>query len=208
MKQFTRALLILISSGMLVFSTVHADPNKGESGQGRGPGKGKYEKQRGGPPPWAPAHGYRDKHYRDYGLTAVPIDIVTGRCNREVMGQVLGAATGGYVGSKVGGNETERLIAVAAGTFAGMVIGGEIGRSIDRSDQLCVDQALEHAPDGNRIVWNDNNRQYAVTPQETYQDRDGRYCREYQMVSDIDGRSQQVYGTACRQEDGSWQLNP
>jgi len=163
--------------------------------------------ERGGPPPWAPAHGYRNNHdrYRDYGLVAVPIDIRTGRCNREVMGQVLGAAVGGLAGSQIG-DGTGRLIAVAAGTFAGMVIGGEIGRTMDRADSLCIDQALEHAPDGSTIRWNDDRHQYAVTPQKITQDANGRYCREYYMEADVQGQPQQVYGTACRQPDGSWQM--
>lgn len=160
-----------------------------------------------GPPPWAPANGYRQNHdqYRDYGLTAVPIDITTGRCNREVIGQVLGGAIGGLAGSQIG-DGTGRLIAVAAGTLAGVIIGGEIGKSMDKADQLCFDQALEHAPDGSKIVWNDNDTQYAVTPQETVQEDGGRYCREYYMDANVQGRTQQVVGTACRQPDGSWQL--
>lgn len=35
---------------------------------------------------------------------------------------------------------------------------------------------------------------------------DGRYCREYQAVSKIAGTSQQTYGTACMQPDGSWEI--
>jgi surface antigen len=160
-----------------------------------------------GPPPWAPAHGYRQNHdnYRDYGLTAVPVDIVTGRCNREVIGQVLGGAIGGLAGSQIG-DGTGRLFAVAAGTLAGVIIGGEIGKSMDQADQLCFDQALEHAPDGSSIVWNDAGNQYTVKPEATVQQDDGRYCREYYMDADVQGRTQQVYGTACRKPDGSWEL--
>src|SRR3546814_4024499 len=33
-----------------------------------------YPRHAGGPPPWAPAHGYRRDEYRDYGLAAPPID--------------------------------------------------------------------------------------------------------------------------------------
>jgi len=31
-------------------------------------------------------------------------------------------------------------------------------------------------------------------------------CREYQSTTIIDGRPQQVYGTACLQPDGSWRI--
>lgn len=161
----------------------------------------------GGPPPWAPAYGYRRGHGDDDDhYVAMPVNVQTGNCNRELIGQILGGATGGYVGSQIG-DGTGRLIAVATGTLVGVIIGGEIGRSMDHADKLCVDQALETAPDGTKIHWNDDSdRQYSVTPKNTYQSADGQYCREYQMESEIGGRTQQVYGKACRQADGAWKI--
>ena len=38
------------------------------------------------------------------------------------------------------------------------------------------------------------------------EDYSGRYCREYTTEAVVGGRTKQVYGTACRQPDGSWQL--
>ncbi len=32
------------------------------------------------------------------------------------------------------------------------------------------------------------------------------YCREYQSTSVIDGAPQTMYGTACRQPDGTWRI--
>lgn len=42
---------------------------------------------------------------------------------------------------------------------------------------------------------------------EPYQDRSGRYCREYQTTGRIGGRQERLYGTACLMPDGSWQLD-
>jgi len=232
MNQSGKILLLLVTGIFLVGSTVSAAPGKHAQGMRSG-GKfvaiaddckytrkvdpGGYKEDLkckaghplrfagNGPPPWAPAHGYRRNHYRDYGLAAMPIDIGAGRCNREIIGQILGGAVGGLAGSEIG-DGTGRLIAVAAGTLAGVIIGGEIGRSMDRADQLCIDQTLEHAPDGGRIIWNDEATQYSVTPRETFQDNDGRYCREYTMDVIIQGQTEQAYGKACRQQDGSWQM--
>jgi surface antigen len=166
----------------------------------------------GGPPPWAPAHGYRRKAgwydnqgWRDYGLPAPPLDLSAGTCNREVLGQVIGGGLGAVVGSQVGGGDG-RLVAIAAGTIIGVLVGGEVGRAMDRQDALCVDQALESAPDGDTIVWNSGRESYRVTPTQTAQVEDGRYCREYRAESTVDGRDTQVFGTACRQSDGSWQI--
>ena len=166
----------------------------------------------GGPPPWAPAHGYRRKAgwydnqgWRDYGLPAPPLDLDAGACNREILGQVIGGGLGAAAGSQVGSG-SGRLVAIAAGTIVGVLVGGEVGRSMDRADALCVDQALETAPDGQTIVWNSEREDYRVTPTQTGQADDGRYCREYLAQSTVGGRETQVYGTACREPDGSWRI--
>jgi len=166
----------------------------------------------GGPPPWAPAHGYRRKAgyydnsgYRDYGLKAPPIDLAARRCNSDVIGQLIGGGIGALAGAQIGKGEG-RLAAVAAGTILGVLVGGEVGRSMDRVDALCVDQALETAPDGQTIVWNSERRDYAVTPTHTVANADGQYCREYTAKSTVGGETVQTYGIACRQPDGAWKL--
>ncbi|MBI4182589.1 MAG: hypothetical protein HY521_01170 [Proteobacteria bacterium] len=163
------------------------------------------------PPPWAPAHGYRaKKHGHAPSATAVyfvPFDLDLGRCNRQALGGVLGGVAGGVAGSGIGKGDG-RTAAIIGGTLLGVLIGGSIGRSMDVVDQHCVAQTLEHAPDGQTIAWSGPraNTRYEVTPRQTYQVADGRYCREYVTEAEIGGRSQQVYGTACRQPDGAWQL--
>lgn len=166
----------------------------------------------GGPPPWAPAHGYRRKAgyydnqgYRDYGLTAPPIDLGIGSCNREIIGQVLGGGLGAIAGSQIGSG-SGRLAAVAAGTIIGVLIGGDVGLQMDRTDALCVDQVLENAPDGESIAWNSGRQDYTVTPINSLAGDDGRYCREYTAQSTVGGRPVETYGTACRQPDGAWEL--
>ncbi len=157
------------------------------------------------PPPWAPAHGYR---YRDgrprHGL---PLDLGTGRCDRELMGSLLGAAAGGLLGAQIGDGRG-RLAAVAGGTLLGFLAGGSIGRTMDEVDQNCIGQALEHAGDGQQITWNNpqTGTQYQVVPTQTVQRSDDRYCREYTTTAVINGKAQNTYGQACRQPDGSWRL--
>lgn len=160
------------------------------------------------PPPWAPAHGYRAKGKHKGHAYTVPFGIAQGTCYRELVGSVLGGAAGGALGSQVG-KGSGKTAAVVGGTILGVIVGGAIGRSMDRIDQACVGQILEHAPDRSRIRWmnhDDGRGEYAVLPQRTYQDRAGRYCREYTATATVDGRTQEVYGTACRQPDGTWQI--
>ncbi len=158
------------------------------------------------PPPWAPAHGYRYRH--GGGQTGrFPVDLGTGRCNRELVGSLLGAAAGGFLGSKVGDGNGQ-LAAVAGGALLGFLVGGGVGRTMDEVDQNCIGQTLEHAQDGQQITWNNpqTSTRYQVVPTRTVQRSDGRYCREYTTTAVVNGRTQNTYGRACRQPDGSWQL--
>jgi surface antigen len=164
------------------------------------------------PPPWAPAWGYRAKHkgknkHKVQQAYVPPYDIGLGRCNRELLGSLLGAAAGGLAGSQIGDGRSQ-LAAVAGGTLLGFLMGGTIGRNMDEVDQNCVGQVLEHAEDGQQIAWNNTQTgaQYQVVPTRTVQGSDGRYCREYTATSVVSGRDQQTYGRACRQPDGSWKL--
>lgn len=199
------------------------DPRTGEyKYEEKGPGY-KYEykvdrhgrrveeyKGRGGPPPWARAHGLRHRRpVHTGGDTAYvpPFGIDVGRCNRDLIGAAIGGAAGGFLGSKVGKGDGQ-LATTAAGTVIGVLVGGAIGRSMDQVDQSCVGQILEHAPDGREVIWSEGagGPQYEVVPTDTFRTRDGTYCREYQSTATIGGERQRVYGTACRQPDGSWKL--
>jgi len=130
---------------------------------------------------------------------------------KEGTGTLLGAGTGALLGAQVGHGQG-RLVAVAIGTLAGALMGQEIGRSLDRADQLAMQQnaqyALEYTPTRTTTTWRnpDSGNAGSITPVETYQTPQGEYCREYQQTIYIGGEKQQAYGTACRQPDGSWKI--
>lgn len=185
------------------------------------------------PPPWAPAHGYRENHHHghnhqdeddddedededdDRGVVLVPAQpvyvapygIAQGTCNRQLLGKVLGGAAGAAIGSQIGrGNGN--TAAIIGGTILGVIVGGNIGQSMDQVDQSCVGQVLEHAPDGRQIAWTDTTTggRYRVTPDKPYKNSQGQYCRKYLTNAVVDGSTRQVYGTACRQPNGAWQM--
>lgn len=184
------------------------------------------------PPPWAPAYGYRDhkdgdyeyehkhkkhhkkrwkkrEHYESYDEIdrGFPSAIRLGRCDREKIGTLIGAATGGLLGANIGKGDG-RLVAVGAGTLLGAIVGGALGRSMDAVDAGCVVQSLEYAPDGARVAWRNPNdgARYEVTPVETREVGDGAYCRTYETTVTIDGRTEIVRGRACREPDGRWRI--
>lgn len=128
---------------------------------------------------------------------------------KETGGTLLGAGTGALLGAQVGGGRG-RLVAVAIGTLAGALIGQGIGQSLDRADQLAMERNAQYALENTRsnvaTTWRnpDTGNYGSITPIETYQTRQGRYCREYTQTVVVGGQKQQAYGTACRQPDGTW----
>lgn len=160
------------------------------------------------PPPWAPAHGWRAKQkgkqakqHRGY---VAPFGIGEGTCRRELLGSVLGGVAGAAAGTQIG-KGGGRLVAVAGGTILGIIVGGALGRAMDRQDLNCVGQVLEHAADRQQVAWTAPEGAYAVQPVSTFRSA-GAYCREYVTRATIGGREQTVHGTACRQPDGAWRL--
>lgn len=148
-------------------------------------------------------HGHRHQHrvYRE-----APYGIPGGICNREAIGSVVGGVVGGVLGSRVG-DGSGRTAATIGGALIGIIVGGAIGKNMDDTDRRCTASVLEYGEDRRPVRWvNPNNgTAYQVTPTTTYQDEDQRYCREYTTEATVAGRRQQIYGTACRQPDGSWQ---
>ncbi|MHB1204887.1 MAG: RT0821/Lpp0805 family surface protein [Rhodospirillaceae bacterium] len=56
------------------------------------------------------------------------------------------------------------------------------------------------------VEWNDGPASGSVTATREGHTKDGRPCREFQQQVTIAGASEQAYGTACQQADGSWQI--
>ena len=85
-------------------------------------------------------------------------------------------------------------------------------RRLRSADQLyaerTADQALETNPTGQSSTWNnpDSGNSGTITPTRTSYTDSGQPCREYQQTATIGGETQQAYGTACRQADGSWRI--
>ncbi|MHA1114480.1 MAG: RT0821/Lpp0805 family surface protein, partial [Alphaproteobacteria bacterium] len=105
-----------------------------------------------------------------------------------------------------------KLVAVAAGTMLGALLGSEIGRSLDKADQAhanrTTQQSLESAPTGKPSRWvnPDSGHSGSVTPTRTFKTARGQDCREFEQTVTIDGRTEVAYGTACRQADGTWKI--
>ena len=124
----------------------------------------------------------------------------------EGEGMVIGGILGGILGSEVGKGHG-RTAAIIVGTMAGSMIGGSVGRSMDDTDRLKAARSLETVRTGVPSTWRnpDTGNQYTVIPTRTYDQGSGP-CREYTVDAVVGGKREKVYGTACRQADGSWQV--
>jgi surface antigen len=126
---------------------------------------------------------------------------------QEQAGMVIGGALGGLLGNQVKGNGPGRTVAIIAGTLAGAAIGGAIGRSMDETDRLKTGTTLETVRTGVSSSWRnpDTGAQYKVTPTRTFETTSGP-CREFIIDATVGSERDEVYGTACRQPDGTWQI--
>jgi surface antigen len=131
-------------------------------------------------------------------------------CRDSGTGAALGAAAGGTAGAIIGATTSHgphQWAATAGGAILGLLLGGTVGHAVDTLDQSCAAEAVAYGPVGQPVGWASPTygTQYQVTPVRQFA-VNGATCREYTANAAIDGRWQQVRGTACRQPDGSWRM--
>ncbi len=130
---------------------------------------------------------------------------------KETLGLLGGAAAGGLAGSQIGKGRGQ-LVATGAGVLLGAFIGQEIGKSLDKADELYAAQAtgeaLETGRTGQATSWAnpDSGNHGTVTPVRTVHADSGEPCREYQTTVTVGGETVDAYGTACRNPDGTWRI--
>ena len=161
-----------------------------------------------GPPPWAPAHGWRKKNDPNYvGYTGKKWEkdygVVEGTCHTQEIGAVIGATVGGAIGSQHG-NDSNRPVAILVGGVIGAVIGAKIGRTLEESDRACMGHALELADEHSTVRWkNSAGVQYELTPTRNIGDKSSP-CREFVTRVATDSTRDAVTGIACRGANGDW----
>jgi len=142
------------------------------------------------------------------------------RGSKEGAGTLFGALAGAALGAAVSSGHHGRYgrhrgpdgFAVVAGAMMGAAVGNSIGRSLDNADRRAMrvshQYALESSPSGRTSRWSnpDSGNYGTYTPQPAEENRDGRYCREYQQTITVGGKTENAYGKACRQPDGAWKI--
>lgn len=146
---------------------------------------------------------------RQFALAAAGAMLVSACADQptqEQQGMIIGGVLGGVLGSQVGRGEG-RTAATIVGTLIGAAVGGAVGRSMAENDRLKAAHSLETVRTGVPSTWRnpDTGNQYTFTPTRTYEAAQGP-CREYVVDAIVAGKREKVYGTACRQPDGSWRV--
>lgn len=61
-------------------------------------------------------------------------------------------------------------------------------------------------PLGNSVTWSSGGAYGAVTPIRESHNPYGQYCREYRQTATIGRQTEEIFGTACQEPDGSWRV--
>lgn len=148
-------------------------------------------------------------------IASVALAVTLGGCMqshngpKQTGGTLIGAGLGALAGAQIGQGRGQ-LAAVAIGALAGAALGNEVGRSLDKADQLHLTNAAttaQTAPVGEKIEWsNPESGNYgSVTPyREGWNRRSGARCREFHNRLTVRGRTKKYVGVACQARDGSW----
>ncbi|MDP6584603.1 MAG: RT0821/Lpp0805 family surface protein [Anaerolineales bacterium] len=145
-------------------------------------------------------------------MSAALLTGCAGTYSKQDTGTAAGALLGGGLAYGLGQNSSNKEIWTVLGIGLGAMLGNQIGQQLDERDRLMMGQsfqtALERAPNNQSSSWNNPNTGNSgyTTPTRTVVASNGTPCREFTQTVIIGGQSQQAYGTACRQADGSWKI--
>ena len=131
---------------------------------------------------------------------------------KEEIGTATGAILGGALGYGLGKGHKDKGMAIAIGGLFGAIAGNQIGQQLDEADRAMaghsLQQSLETSPVGTASGWTnpDSGHSGQTVPTRTFATSSGTPCREFTTTVNVGGQSQEAYGTACRQADGSWKI--
>jgi len=155
-------------------------------------------------------------HYASRATICVLLALSLGACSwndsrTETLGGVLGGVVGGIVGSKFG-KGTGQGVAVVLGATLGAMWGQDIAKGMTDIDKVFSERTtkdtLEYGKPGETAHWSnpDSGNSGTITADEAYTNDDGEGCRQFETTVNVEGEDRAVTGTACRTNDGEWQI--
>lgn len=148
-------------------------------------------------------------------LALASCTLTTTNPNDQGPKQAVGTVTGMVLGGKVAndfaeGSRNEGLWTIV-GVTLGAFLGNEVGASMDKQDALLAERATKQALEFNKseqaAVWSnpDTGNSGKVFPTYT-SNQGGQPCREFTQEIRIGNKVETAFGKACRNADGSWDL--
>ena len=141
--------------------------------------------------------------------------VTLGGCmgSNELAGTTIGGIAGGVIGNQFGDGDG-KVAATALGAVVGASVGGALGRSLDEQSRAMANQAtLQAVTSGSSDTYYWDNPANAggpaagqVSVTRAGSNSAGQPCREYISTVRIAGESQEAFGIACREADGSWRI--
>ncbi|MGE0861246.1 MAG: hypothetical protein AB7I01_16885 [Gammaproteobacteria bacterium] len=122
-----------------------------------------------------------------------------GRCNRLVVGAVLGGTIA--AGERIGGGG-ER--ATPVGRLEGRLLGGDGRIEVETPERGCAQQALEFGADGVAVTWRHGATRFSLTPRAANGATEKR-CRAFEFVARGGPPTGTVRGRACRVDALTWE---
>ncbi len=138
-------------------------------------------------------------------MLALSLLVLSGCASQQQKGTIIGGVAGALIGSVIGDGSGQN-VAIAAGAIAGSLIGSSIGQRFDEQDQSRIAYSMER---NQRSSWTNSTtgHRYTVMPSSTLApSSSNQQCREFTVDTEIGNRTETAYGTACRQNDGSWKI--
>ena len=124
--------------------------------------------------------------------------------NNQQTGQIVGGVAGAMIGNEVSDGDP---VGVAIGAILGSAIGQNIGRDIDQKNRQRMAYVLENQRSYRTSRWIDPDTGvvYEMKPSAAYA-QNQTVCRPFTLR--IQGQDGDFIknGTACRRNDGSWEL--
>jgi surface antigen len=140
------------------------------------------------------------------GTLAGLLAACAGSESKPSLGSVAGTLTGGLVGSS---SSASKPTSTGAAPLLAAWAGSAVGRQLDDADRRLVAEAefeaLESGVAGTSREWKNgaSGHRGSVTPGPAYSVNQYT-CRDYVDQITVDGKTDTVRSTACRQPDGSW----
>ncbi len=131
--------------------------------------------------------------------------------DKKVIGQIIGAAVGGYLGSQVGDGITKDLSVILGGA-AGYILGGKIVQILNENEKEefnnVIEDSLNNNSDNSSKLWTSSENEKIsgqVTPL-NYFEKGNKSCRDFKKIIKKNDEIFEERSTACRDKDGNWIL--